>query len=314
MYYCAEMSERMAVLAGPSHAQLGAEVADLLRAELVPYECRRFPDGEAQVELSDAIPGRHVYLIHSTSPPVDQRLLELVLLADACRRAGALRITGVIPYFGYARQDRRTGTQSLGARVAADIVSIGRFDRLMLIDAHTPSIEGFLDVPLDHLSAVPLLAIVVRPFLRDDTVVVSPDLGAVKRARDFARLLNLPMAYVHKTRVTGREVEAQQVVGDVHGRRALIVDDMVSTGATIEAAMSALREAGALEPAIVGVTHALLTGDARNRLRRLPIDRLVATNTIPVEDPGDLRMEIAGVAPLIVAAIRLQQQDGRRAD
>lgn len=308
------MANLMAVLAGPASTRLGAEVAELLRVPLLRHECRRFPDGETQVDLLDSVRGRDVYLLQATSPPVDQHLMELVLLADACRRAGSARLTGVIPYFGYARQERRTERRALGARVAANVVATGGFDRLMLVDAHAPAIEGFFSMPIDHLTAVPLLADAARRAAGDAPVVVAPDLGAVKRARAFARVLQAPMAFVHKTRLDGEEVEAHGVIGDVRNRRPLIVDDMLSTGGTIEAAVLALRGAGALEPVTIAVTHALLAGDARARLRRLPIARLIAGNTVPVEDGADLGLEVVSVAPLIATAIRRNHDDQSLAD
>jgi ribose-phosphate pyrophosphokinase len=294
----------MAVVAGPASVNLGTEVCELLHARAVPYDCLRFPDGETQVDLRESVRGRDLYLLQSTSPPVEPRLMELLLLADACRRAGAGRVTGVIPYFGYARQERRTGRRSLGARVAADIVGTGGFDRLMLIDAHTPAIEGFFDVPIDHLTAVPLLAAAARRHLADAPVVVAPDFGAVKLAREYARLFQAPMAFVHKTRLGGDEVEAHSVIGEVRGRTPVIVDDMLSTGGTVAAAVSALRQAGAVEPVVVVVTHALLAGDARDVLARLPIAHLIAGNTVGVERTQGLPIEVTSVAPLIADAIR----------
>ena len=168
-----DVADLMALLAGPASVHLGAEVSTLLQAQALTYDCQRFPDGETQVDLRESVRGRDVYLLQSTSPPVDQHLIELLLLADACRRAGAARLTGVIPYFGYARQERRTERRSLGARVAADVVVTGGFNRLMLIDAHTPAIEGFFDVPIDHLTAVPLLADAAKRWLGEHPVVVT---------------------------------------------------------------------------------------------------------------------------------------------
>jgi len=304
----------MAVLSGPASTHLGADIAELLRVAPVAYECQRFPDGESQVDLHDSVRGRDMYLVQSTCPPVDQNLIELLLLADACRRAGAARLTAVIPYFGYARQERRTERRSLGARVAADVVATGGFDRLMLIDAHTPTIEGFFDVPIDHLTAVPLLANAARRSIDERTVVVAPDLGAVKLAREYARLLERPMAFVHKTRLSGHEVEAHSVIGDVRGSLPLIVDDMLSTGGTIEAAIGALLRAGAGEPVTVAVTHALMVGRARDVLRGLPIARLIATNTVPITAAGDPPIDVTSVAPLIATAIRRNHDDESLAD
>ena len=239
--------------------------------------------------------------------------MELLLLADACRRAGARRLIGVIPYFGYARQDRRTGRRSLGARVAADLIDTGRFNRLMLIDAHTPAIEGFFSIPIDHLTAVPVLAHVAAGSIRANSIVVAPDLGAVKLAREYARLLGVPMAFVHKTRLDGEKVEAHGVIGDVRNRAPLIVDDMLSTGATIEAAVDALRAAGTVEPIAVAVTHALLVGRASEVLRRLSVARVIATDTVATQQPEPI-VETVTVAPLIAMAIRRVHRDESLAD
>lgn len=308
------MSDLMALIAGPASIPLGQEVAELLAVRQVAYDCQRFPDGEGEFDIRDSVRGRDVYLLQATSPPVDQHLIELLLLADACRRAGAARLTTVIPYFGYARQDRRTNRRSLGGRVAANVIGTGGFDRLMLIDAHTASIEGFFDIPIDHLTAVPILAEAARRSRQDNSVVVAPDLGGVKRAREYARLLELPMAFVQKTRVSGEAVEAHGVIGEVRGRIPILVDDMLSTGGTIEAAVRALRVAGAIEPAVVVVTHALLVGRARDVLRRLPVSKLIVGNTVPVEDAVDLRLDITSVAPLIATAIRRNHFDESLAD
>jgi ribose-phosphate pyrophosphokinase len=220
----------------------------------------------------------------------------------------------VIPYLGYARQDRRTNRRSLGARVMADIMGTARFDRLMLIDAHTPAVEGFFNIPVEHLTAVPLVAGAVAPSMRDNSVVVAPDFGAVQRAREFARLLQVPMAFVHKTRLDGEEVEAHGVIGDVHGRLPLIVDDMLSTGGTLAAAVGALRAAGAAEPMTVAVTHALLAGRAREILRTLPLARLVAADTVTIEPPVVPHLEVISVAPLIATAVRRDHRDESLAD
>jgi ribose-phosphate pyrophosphokinase len=307
------VGDLMAVVAGPASARLGADVSELLQVRAIEYNCLRFPDGETQMDLRDSVRGRDVYLVQATCPPVGQHLIELLFLADACRRAGAACLTGVIPYFGYARQERRTERRSLGARVAADIVGVGRFDRLMLIDAHTPSIEGFFDIPIDHHRRAGSGRGRQRA-LHGRFMVVAPDLGAVKRAREYARLLQVPMAFVHKTRLSGDAVEAHEVMGDVRNRVPVIVDDMLSTGGTVEAAIGALRKAGALEPMTVVVTHALLVGHARDVLRRLPIARLIVGDTVPIEGDSDLHLEVASVAPLIATAIRRNHFDESLAD
>lgn len=297
------MDDRIVVFPGPASVRLGTEVCEILRVAPAAYECRRFPDGETQIDVRESVRGLDVYLLQSTSPPVEQHLVELLLLADACRRDGAGRMTAVIPYFGYARQDRRSDRRSLGARVMADLIGTAGFDRLMLIDAHTPAIEGFFGVPIDHLTAVPLLARAAAPSIRDNSVVVAPDLGAVKLAREYARQLQVPMVFVHKTRLNGERVEAHGVIGEVRGRLPLVVDDMLSTGGTLEAAIGALRAAGAAEPVAVAVTHALLAGRAREVLRTLPLTRLIVADTVAIEPPPAPHLEVTSVAPLIATAI-----------
>lgn len=301
------------VLVGSASEALGREVCRELGIAPIAREIRRFPDGEIQLEVLESVRGRDIFILQATAPPVEQHMVELVLAADACRRAGAARLTGVIPYFGYARQDRRAGRRSLGARVAADIVSTGRFDRLMLVDAHTPAIEGFFDVPIDHLTAVPLMAHAATPHMRSPAVVVAPDFGAVKLARAYGGLLHAPIALVQKTRLDGESVETHGVIGDVRGRAPLIVDDMLSTGATIEAAVGAVRAAGAIEPVGVSVTHALLAGGARELIGRISLTFLLAADTIHVQPP-EAHLTTVSVAPLLVAAIRRAHRDESLAD
>jgi ribose-phosphate pyrophosphokinase len=303
------MEQRITVFAGPASSQLGTAVCNALQVSPGLYDCRRFPDGETQIEVNQTVRGRDVYLLQSTSPPVEQHVMELLLLADACRRAGAARLTAVIPYFGYALQDRRSARRSLGGRVAANVLGTANFDRLMLIDAHTPAIEGFFDVPLDHFTAVPVLARAVAPSIGERAIIVAPDLGAVKLARAYANELHVPMAFVHKTRLNGESVEAHAVIGEVRGQLPLIVDDMLSTGATIEAAFGVLRGAGAAEPVTVAVTHALLVGRAREILQTLPLASIGATDTVAAERPTQPQMEICSVASLVATAIRRNHHD-----
>ena len=303
------MQNQLTVFAGSASHALGSAVCEHLQTGPALHECRRFPDGEIQIEIHESVRGHDVYLLQATSPPVNDHLVELLLLADACRRAGAARLTALIPYFGYARQDCRADGRSLGARVAANFVETGGFDRLVLVDAHTPAIEGFFDAPLDHLTAVPELAKAAAPAISASAVVVAPDLGAVKLARAYASQLHLPMAVIHKTRLNGESVEAHAVIGQVRGQLPLIVDDMLSTGATIEAAVAALRSAGATEPMNVAVTHALLVGRAREILDRLPVARLFVTDTVAIESSNWGQLEVCSIAPLLATAIRRTHDD-----
>jgi ribose-phosphate pyrophosphokinase len=296
------MDPSVAILAGPASRALGAAVCEELGVSPTAFDSQRFPDGEAQVELGESVRGRDVFLIQATSPPADVHLIEFLLIADACRRDGAERLTGIIPYLGYARQDRRAGRRSLGARVAADVIATSGVDRLVLVNAHTPVIEGFFACPIDHLTAVPLLAHATA--VKDNSVVVAPDLGAVKLAREYARLLKRPAVIVHKTRLDAQSVEATAIIGDVRGRAPIIVDDILSTGATIEAAVTAVRAAGAVDPVTVVVTHALMVGRAREALPKLGLDSVIAGDTVEINPPAQLPFRAVSVAPLLAEAIR----------
>jgi len=297
------MEAPLTIVAGSANARLGATICEVLGVPPVRHETRRFPDSELQVELAQSVRGHDVFVIQSTSPPVDEHLIELLMLADACRRAGAIRLTGVIPYFGYARQDRRVGRRSLGARVIADVIASAVLDRLVLIDAHTPAIEGFFSVSIEHLTAAPLLARTVAPLLPERSVVVAPDLGAVKLAREYARSLRRPMAVVHKTRLDGEAVEAKAIMGTVAGLSPLIIDDMLTTGGTVEAAVAVLRTAGAIDPILVAVTHALLVGRARDALPKLGLAHVIASDSVECAPAAGLPFTTVSLAPLIAATI-----------
>jgi ribose-phosphate pyrophosphokinase len=270
----------LALVAGTANPELGTAIAASLGTGLVPAELERFPDGEIRPSLGP-VRGADVYLIQPTGPPANDNLVELLLLLDTCRRAGADRVTAIVPYFGYARQDRRSSAhQPIGARVAADAITSAGADRLVVVDPHTHSLEAMFGVPVEMLTAVPMLARAVSPAIADGSVVVAPDLGAMPLARHFASLLHAPLAVVSKHRIDAVTVSAQEVVGDVRDRPVAIVDDMISTGATIEAAVQALRANGAAGQTTVTATHGLLTGTAAARLRQCAIDRLVVTDTV----------------------------------
>lgn len=296
------------IVAGSANPLLAGAVAEELGTEGVSGEVERFPDGELRPLIED-VRGDDVYIVESTGPPVNEHLVELALLLDACRRGGADRITAVVPYFGYARQDRRSRAgQAVGARVAADIIVTAGADRLLVVDPHTPALEAMLDIPVDMITAVRLLARSVGPMEPSAGVVVAPDLGAVKLAQHYALLLGLPVAIVRKTRLSGSSVAADELAGDVEGRRGIIVDDMITTGATIEAAARVLVAHGA-DPAVTAVaTHGLLVGDARTRLDSL--HRLLVTDTVPVGIGLSPALEVRSVASLLGDAIgRLHRQE-----
>jgi ribose-phosphate pyrophosphokinase len=292
------------VFSGTANVALAAAVAARLGVRLGDRLLEHFPDGEMQVQVRENVRGDDVYVVQPTGPPVGEHLLELLLLADACRRAGAERTTAVIPYFGYARQDRRTHAgEPLSARLIAELIEAGGFTRVVAIDLHTPSMEGCFAVPLEHLSAVDILAETIRPAVGEEAVIVSPDLGAVKLAERYAALLRLPVATVHKTRMSGTEVSVRGLVGDVRGRLPIVIDDMISTGGTVAAAIGAVLDAGAAANVTVVVSHALLVGPAAERLARLPIRRLVATDSVSLGTPTGVPLERVSLAPLLADAI-----------
>ncbi len=304
------LAESPVIVAGTAHADLARSVGAALGQSLGSCAIERFPDGELKVDVGEEHRGRDVYVVEPTVPPVGENVLELVLIADALHRTGAARVSAVIPYFGFARQERRTRPgEPLGARVAADLVACGRFARLVAIDLHAASVEGFFPMPVEHLSAVPILASAVRAHVRADSILVSPDLGGAKLAREYARILELPVAIVHKTRLTGRRVEVHEVVGDVKGKCCIIVDDLISTGGTIEAAAGALRARGAKDELTVVATHALLAGDALDVLARARVTRLIATDTVPPREGGGFERKTVSVGALLADAIRRLSSD-----
>lgn len=290
------------LVSGTAHRALAARVGQLTGLGLAELLVERFPDGEIQVELRAEVRGANVFIVQALRPPAGEHLLELLLIADACRREGAQRVTAVVPYLGYSRQDRRQRVgEPLGARVIAEVLDL-RLDALIAVDLHSRAVEGCFGSPIEHLTAVPLLARQYREGERPE-VVVSPDLGAVRLAERYARELGIPVAIVHKHRLSGSEVAAAGIVGDVAGLAPLIVDDVISTGGTIAAAAEALLAAGCTPRISIAATHGLFTPPAAERLVRLPIHRLVTTDSVP--PPADLRLDVETVtiAELLGAAI-----------
>lgn len=300
----------LTIFSGTANRPLGEALARALGYPLGQCHLERFPDGELHVELQEDVRGRSVCLIQPTVPPVGENLLELLLMADACWRGGAARLMAVVPYFGYARQDRRTRSgEAVGARVIADALVSAGAQRLVVVDPHTVALEAMCGVPVEMLSATPVLARALEPTIPESAVVVAPDLGAVKLAERFAALLRHPVAVVRKTRLSGARVRVEELVGEVRRRAAVIVDDMISTGGTVEAAAAAAIEAGAKPDVTVLATHGLLVGPALERLSQLPLRRLVVSDS--VAQPKDLPFpaQVVSLAPLLATAIKRLHRD-----
>ena len=296
------------IVPGSANPALAQAVANHLGVETDGCTLQRFPDGELRPQVENAC-GADVYIVQPTSPPVNEHLVELLLLVDACRRSRAGRVTAVVPYFGYARQDRRTAPgQALGSAVVADAIAAAGADRLVVVDPHTPELEAVCRIPAETLSAVPALAGALAGHLPDGTVVVAPDLGAVKLAERYAAVLHGPVAVVRKQRGAGSAVAALDVAGDVIGRTAVIVDDMITTGATIEAAVGLLRARGAAHDIVVAATHGLFVHAAAGRLQDLGLRRVLVSDTVAVKNTG-ATIEIASVAPTIADAIACLHTD-----
>ncbi len=287
---------------GSGTEALASAVAAQLGTELTPCEVERFPDGELRPAVAE-VRGDDVFVLRSTGPPVNEHVVELLLLLDACRRAGADRITAVVPYFGYARQDRRGRPgEAVGSRVLADAVASCGADRLLVVDPHTAALEAVCSIPCDMLTAARVVADAIRPSIPDGAVIVAPDLGATKLAERYASLLRHgPVAVVRKTRVSGEEVQAHDLVGEVRGRPAVIVDDMISTGRTIEAAMRVLESHGATPAPTVVATHGPLVAGAIDRIAQLGVRGVYLTDTLPVGEAKSLH--VCTVSALLADAI-----------
>jgi ribose-phosphate pyrophosphokinase len=298
------------IVSGTSNPVLARAIATALRSHMALAEVERFPDGEVRPVVGP-LRGEDVYVVQPTGREVHDHLVELLLLLDACRRGGAGRITAVVPYFGYARQDRRgRAGEAVGARVVADAITTAGAERLILVDPHSPALEAMCAVPVEMLTAVPALADALASMpIPDDAVLVAPDLGAVKLAEHYASLLRRPVVVIRKTRVGGTTVHAEEPIGDVDGRPSVIVDDMISSGCTIEEAVRVLLARGAAPDIVVAATHGLLMGAAADRLARIPIRRLLVTDTVRQEPMPVLPIQVQSVAVVLADAIGRLHRD-----
>jgi len=296
------------VFTGNSHPQLANDVADILGVPLGRAKVSTFSDGEISVDINETVRGNDIFIIQSTSSPVNNNLMELLIMIDAFKRASAGRITAVIPYYGYARQDRKVKSRDpITAKLVADLLTAAGAHRILTMDLHAAQIQGYFNIPVDHLLGAPILAqhFISRGLIdRDDIVVVSPDLGSVTRARKFADNLHAPIAIIDKRRLKANVCEIMNIIGDIEGKRCILIDDMIDTAGTISNAANALKELGA-KNVYACCTHGVLSGPAMERINNSEIEELVMLNTIPLsEDLMNNKIRSISVAPLFAEAIK----------
>jgi ribose-phosphate pyrophosphokinase len=300
------MSEsEMLLFSGNANRALSESISRILDLPLCQGIVGRFSDGETRVEIESNIRGRDVFILQSTCPPANQNIMEALIMADACRRASAQRITLVCPYFGYARQERKSAPRTpITAKLIADLMTVSGIDRVLTMDLHTAAIQGFFNIPVDHLFAKPAFT---PHFVdkMDNLMVISPDAGGVERARAYAKMLNTEMAIVDKRRDRPNEAEVRRIIGDVKGKRCLIIDDIVDTAGSLTKASDALIECGALSVS-AAIVHPVLSGPAIERIQKSSLSELIVTDTIPLSDEAKKCGKIVqlSVAELLAKAIR----------
>ena len=296
----------MKLFGGTSNPSLTQEVCDYLGMQPGKITAKTFSDGEVQVEIGENVRGRDVFVLQSTCPPVNDNLMQLLIIMDALRRASAKRITAVIPYYGYARQDRKVKPRvPISAKLVADLITISGANRVVSMDLHAGQIQGYFNIPVDNIFAAPVLLKYMRSHFQDNLVIVSPDAGGVERARAFAKRLDASLAIIDKRRDAPNISEAMNIIGDVQGKTAVILDDMVDTAGTLSQAADALMTKGA-KRIYACCTHPVLSGPAIERIEKSPIDRLVVTNTIPLNDKAKRcgKIEVLSVAELLGETIK----------
>jgi ribose-phosphate pyrophosphokinase len=274
----------MKLFGGTSNTILAQEVCDYLGIQPGKMAAKTFSDGETQIEIHENIRGRDVFVLQSTCTPVNDNLMQLLIMMDALRRASADRVTAVIPYYGYGRQDRKVKPRvPISAKLVADLITIAGASRVVSIDLHAGQIQGYFNIPVDNLYAAPVLVKHIRTHFQDNLVIVSPDAGGVERARAYAKRLEASLAIIDKRRDAPNVAEAMNIVGEVEERTALILDDMIDTAGTLTEAAKALKENGAGK-IYACCTHPVLSGSAVERIESSPLDKVVVTNTIPLND------------------------------
>jgi ribose-phosphate pyrophosphokinase len=294
------------VFSGSAHPQLTREIADFLGIPIGQARLRRFPDSEVSFQIDENIRGADVFIVQPTSNPVDQHLMEMLVMIDAFRRSSAARITAVIPYYGYARQDRKDKPRvPISAKLVANLLSAAGTNRVLTMDLHKAQIQGFFDIPVDHLFAAPAIIEYCSRLKYPDLTIVSPDAGGAERARAYAKRLGGELAVVDKRRTEDGTAEVMNVIGDVKGRTCILQDDIIDTAGTIQKAATALKDNGA-ERVLACAVHGVLSGPAIERIEKSPLDQLIVTNSIPLSAAAQQckKIVVLSVARLLGQAIR----------
>jgi len=305
------LNDTLKIFSGSSNPALAAAVCKYLNIPLGGAQIDVFPDGEKVIRVEDDVRGRDCFVVQSTCRPVDEHLVELLIYLDCLRRASAKRVTAVIPYFGYARQDRKAeGRVPITAKLVANLITTAGADRVLAIDLHAHQLQGFFDIPVDHLTGELVLNKYFRGKKIGDLVVVSPDVGNIKLAARYAAHLGGELAIVHKKRMSGSEVEAREIIGEVEGRNILMCDDMITTAGTVCSAAELVKERGA-KKVYVGATHGVFADKALEKLSQAPIDEVVVTDTIPLGDEAKAHgnVRVLSVSAMLGEAIKRIHRD-----
>ncbi|KAF0145138.1 MAG: ribose-phosphate pyrophosphokinase [Nitrospirae bacterium] len=300
------MHNGIKLLTGNASKGLAKEVAEYLGIPVCETTITSFSDGEIMVQIDENVRGSDIFVLQSTSTPVNDNIMELLLLTDALKRASAGRITAVVPYYGYARQDRKVQPRvPISSKLVADLITVAGTNRVLTVDLHAGQIQGFFNIPVDHLYASPVLLDYIRQCDFKDLVIVSPDAGGVERARAFGKRLNASLAIIDKRRERANVSEVMNVIGEVKGKETIILDDMIDTAGTITQAASALKEKGA-KKVLAACTHAVLSGPAIDRINNSVIEELIVTNTIPLDSKKEKckKLKVLSIAPLLGEAIK----------
>ncbi len=300
------MPEGMKLFTGNAHRELAEDVADYLKMSVGNATVTKFSDGEIMIRINENVRGSDVFVLQPTCAPVNHNIMELLLIVDALKRASARRITAVIPYYAYARQDRKVQPRvPISAKLVADLITAAGTSRILTVDLHAAQIQGFFNIPVDNLYAAPVLLDYVRSKYSSNLVIVSPDAGGVERARDFAKRLQCSIAIIDKRRETMNVSEVMNVIGEVENKDTLILDDMIDTGGTTTQAAGALKEKGARR-VIAACTHAVLSGSSVEKVNKSVIEELIVTNTIPFDSKKEVckKLTVLNVAALLGEAIK----------